>query len=142
MINGAGSRIQPFEENCRTLFADTPLVFQINKADISSDEDRAILRQTLTQLGLKSCVGIFDTVSGDHVPLLDVTKCPKCGSDDLDTSKKKGIATCLACGETISLQQLSKDGLIAKTLDVLLAGARGVHCRADVVVQAQGPARK
>ena len=42
MINGAGSRIQPFEEEiCRTLFADTPLIFLVNKADISSDEDRA-----------------------------------------------------------------------------------------------------
>ena len=68
-------------------------------------------------------MGIFDTVSGDHAPLLNVTKCPKCGSDDLDIRKKKGIATCLACGETISLQ-LSKDGLIAKTLDVLPALAR------------------
>ena len=69
-------------------------------------------------------MGIFDTVSGDRVPLLNVTKCPKCGSDDLDIRKKKRIATCLACGETISLQQLSKDGLIAKTLDVLPAVAR------------------
>ena len=75
-------------------------------------------------VGLKSCVGIFDTVSGDHAPLLNVTKCPKCGSDDLDIRKKKGNATCLACGKTISLQQLSKDGLIAKTLDVLPALAR------------------
>ena len=31
---------------------------------------------------------------------------------------------CSACGETISLQQLSKDGLITKTLDVLPAEAR------------------
>ena len=67
----AGSRVKPFEEEiCRTLFADTPLIFLVNKADTSSDEDRAILRQTLTQLGLKSCVGNFDTVSGDHAPLL------------------------------------------------------------------------
>ena len=55
MINGAGSRIQPFEEEiCRKLFADTPLIFLANKADTSSDEDRAILRHTLAQLGLKS----------------------------------------------------------------------------------------
>ena len=45
VINGAGSRIQPFEEEiCRTLFADTPIIFLINKADISTDEDRRILR--------------------------------------------------------------------------------------------------
>ena len=124
VINGAGSRIQPFEEEiCRTLFADIPLIFLINKADISSDEDRAILRQTLTQLNLKSCVGIFDTVSGDHAPLLNVTKCPKCGSDDLDIRKKKGIATCLACNETISLFT-STEGLIAKTLETLPVLAR------------------
>ena len=53
VINGAGSRVQPFEEEvCRTLFANIPLMFLVNKADISSDEDRAILRQTLVQLGL------------------------------------------------------------------------------------------
>ena len=57
MINGADSRVQPFEEEiCRTLLADTPLIFLINKADISSDEGRAILRQTLAQLGLNSSI--------------------------------------------------------------------------------------
>jgi GTP-binding protein EngB required for normal cell division len=124
VINGAGSRIQPFEEEiCRTLFANLPIIFLINKADISSDEDRAILRKTLIALNLPSCVGIFDTVSGNHAPLLNVTKCPKCGSDDLNIRKKKGIATCEACETTISLL-VTKDDVIAKTLETLPAVAR------------------
>lgn len=124
VINGAGSRIQPFEEELvKTLFSSVPLMFLINKADISSDEDRAILRQTLTAMNVPSCMGIFDTVSGAHDPLLNVTKCPKCGSDDINIRKKRGIATCENCLATISLL-VRKEDVVAKTLEILPAVAR------------------
>ena len=90
MINGVGSQVKPFgEEICRALFADTPLIFLVNKADISSDEERAILLQTLTQLGPKSCVGIFDTVSGDHEPLLNLIPSAPSAAATTSTSARR-----------------------------------------------------
>lgn len=115
VINSAGSRIMSFEEDIfRSLFSVLPIIFLMNKSDISSDEDRAILRANLEKMALPNCIGflncyfpflhtrIFETVSGHHFPMLNVTKCPSCGSDDLNIRKKQRVATCESCSKPVS----------------------------------------
>lgn len=51
IINSAHSRFEPFEETiCRDLFNKVPLLFILNKADISSPADRARLREIITDV--------------------------------------------------------------------------------------------
>lgn len=48
IINSAHSRFEPFEETiCRQLFNKVPLLFILNKADLSSKEDRDGLREII-----------------------------------------------------------------------------------------------
>lgn len=51
IINSAHSRFEPFEETiCRKLFNHVPVLFILNKADISSLSDRARLREIITDV--------------------------------------------------------------------------------------------
>lgn len=124
VINGPGSRIQPFEEEIwKSLFKDIPILFIINKGDIATDSDRAMIRETINGHNLVSCKGIFDMVSGTREPVLNVTNCAKCGSDDIEVRKRKRTATCAACGHTFSIQATNEE-LIKTTLKILPDKAR------------------
>ena len=119
VVNGASSRVQPYEEEiCKMLFNDIPVIFIINKGDISSDADRAVIRETLESFKLHNCRGIFDAVSGDRDPLLRIERCPACGSDDIEIRKSKQIVCCESCGKTSSMKVSRKD-IITATLDIL-----------------------
>lgn len=119
VVNGASSRVQPYEEEiCKMLFNEIPVIFIINKGDISSDADRAVIRETLESFKLHNCHGIFDAVSGDRVPLLKIERCPACGSDDIEIRKIKQIVCCESCGKTSSMKVSRKD-IITATLDIL-----------------------
>lgn len=119
VVNGASSRVQPYEEEiCKLLFDEIPVIFIINKGDISSDADRAIIRETLKSFKLRNCCGIFDAVSGDRDPLLKIERCPECGSDDIEIRKSKQIVCCESCGKTSSMKVSRKD-IITSTLNIL-----------------------
>lgn len=119
VVNGASSRVQPYEEEiCRLLFSDIPLIFIINKGDISSDADRATIRETLKSFKLQSCRGIFDAVSGDREPLLNIEHCPVCGSDDIEIRKSKRIVCCESCGKT-SPMTVSRNDIVTATFNIL-----------------------
>lgn len=121
VINGAGSRIQPFEvEVWNSLLKNVPILFIINKADISTEADRDMIRQNILtkcpERAGQNC--IFDAVSGSREPILNVTCCGSCGSDDIEVRRRKGTATCAACGTTFSI--FVENGVfITKTLDFL-----------------------
>ncbi|KAH3766767.1 GTP binding protein [Pelomyxa schiedti] len=134
VINSAGSRIHPFEEELwKTIFAPLPIMFLMNKSDISSDEDRQILRAAIERLSLPNSVGIFETVSGHHSQVLNVTKCPNCKSDDLNIRKKQRVATCESCHYQITLAVSSHIELITKTIDTLPLRSREAFIGAQIV---------
>jgi len=81
----------------------------LNKADISSDQDRQRIRKIINDLALPNCVGIFDTVACSSGACQGIAECPGCGSDDLVIRKKTATALCLNCDTTTSIKQ--KDGL-------------------------------
>ena len=58
IINSAGSRFQPFEGDvCKSLFNNLPIIFILNKADLSAKTDREQLRQSILALSLGNCIG-------------------------------------------------------------------------------------
>lgn len=96
IINCAHSRWEPFEERiCRELFNKAPLIFILNKADISSEEDRQRIRNIIKNMALPNCVGVFDTVAITSGSCQVIQECPECGSDDLVIRKKTATARCM-----------------------------------------------
>ncbi|KAH3745337.1 GTP binding protein [Pelomyxa schiedti] len=134
VINSAGSRIHPFEvELWKTTFAPLPIMFLINKSDISSDEDRKLLKSTIDKLNLPNSLGCFETVSGHHSPVLNLTLCPVCKSDDLNVRKKQKLATCESCHQEIPLTVWSHVDLISKTIEALPLRTREAFIGAQIV---------
>merc|ERR1711990_540968 len=82
IVNSAGARFQPFEETvCRTLYSGAPIMFMLNKADASTEEQRANLRSVIEGMNLPNLVGIYDTITrptGQATKLF--AECPDCGS--------------------------------------------------------------
>ncbi|KAH3743670.1 GTP binding protein [Pelomyxa schiedti] len=134
VINSAGSRIHPFEiQLWQTLFKNLPIMFMINKADISTDEDRSALKQTVENLNLPNSLGCFETVSGNHFPMLNLTICPHCGSDDLHIRKQQKLATCETCHQQTSLLVTSQHDIVAKTLHILPGLVRDAFIQAQII---------
>eukprot|EP01125_Pyxidicula_operculata_P020655 TRINITY_DN767_c0_g2_i1.p1 TRINITY_DN767_c0_g2~~TRINITY_DN767_c0_g2_i1.p1 ORF type:complete len:671 (-),score=177.37 TRINITY_DN767_c0_g2_i1:775-2787(-) len=110
IINSAHSRWEPFEARlCRELYKNTPLIFILNKSDISSSQDRQKIRQLIQDMKLPNCVGIFDTIARPLHALKSYDRCPICKSDDLVIINKTATLTCQDCKHTESLKQ--SDGL-------------------------------
>ena len=111
---------------CKELFHDLPIIFILNKADLSSDPDRAALRQTIEDLRLANKVAILDTVCTPSLASLNIPdECPSCGSDDLDVKRKKQRLTCEDCGYEATL--MAKTGLedvVSQTIEALPVLAR------------------
>lgn len=122
IVNSAHSRFEPFEEMlCRELFNRAPLMFLLNKADISTQDDRDRFRQRIESLKLPNCVGVYDTVARSSTSQLQTfEKCPNCGSDDIIIRKKKQVMLCEECDHQESLQvKNGLDAMISATCRVL-----------------------
>eukprot|EP01128_Nolandella_sp_AFSM9_P000600 TRINITY_DN1074_c0_g1_i2.p1 TRINITY_DN1074_c0_g1~~TRINITY_DN1074_c0_g1_i2.p1 ORF type:complete len:648 (+),score=116.23 TRINITY_DN1074_c0_g1_i2:68-1945(+) len=122
IVNSAHSRFEPFEEHlCRELFNRAPLMFLLNKADISTKDDRERFRAMINDLKLPNCVGVYDTVARKHSPqLLAIDRCPNCGNDDVLIRKKKMQMICPECDYSESLKQSNGlDDMISATVNVL-----------------------
>jgi GTP-binding protein EngB required for normal cell division len=127
IVNSAGSRFQPFEGTvCKSLFNKLPIIFILNKADLSATEDRESLRRSILDLKLGNCIGILDTVCTPSLSALKIPDvCPVCGSDDLDIKRKRKLMTCADCGHDEQLElQTGLEVLVARTVDALPALAR------------------
>uniref|UniRef100_A0A6B2L5C1 G domain-containing protein n=1 Tax=Arcella intermedia TaxID=1963864 RepID=A0A6B2L5C1_9EUKA len=110
IVNSAHSRWEPFEEViCRKLLNRAPLMFVLNKADISSPRDRKGMKKLIHDMRLPHCKGVFETIAQPTAKLKNFEVCPECGSDDLVVRTKLASMRCEACGHMESLQQV--DGL-------------------------------
>lgn len=127
IINSAGSRFQPFEgEVCKSLFNKLPIIFILNKADLSSTPDREGLRRSIMDLNLGNCIGIIDTICTPSLSALKIPDvCPTCGSDDVDIKRKRKIMECEDCSHVEQLTiETGLDVLVQRTMDALPALAR------------------
>lgn len=116
IVNSAHSRWEPFEERiCRELFNKAPLMFILNKADISSDEDRKRIRKVISNMDLPNCVGVFDTVAACSGVCQAIEECPRCGSDDLVIRKKTATAQCMNCDLSTCIQKTNGLADVIKT---------------------------
>lgn len=98
IVNCAHSRWEPFEERmCRELFSKAPLIFILNKADLSSEEDRQRIRTIIADMALPNCVGVFDTVAVSDGSCQTISACSNCGSDDIVIRKKTATIYCESC---------------------------------------------
>jgi GTP-binding protein EngB required for normal cell division len=137
ILNSASSRFEPFEQRiCRELFNRAPIMFLLNKADISTEEDRNNLRQLINDMNLPNCVGIFDVMASPVARYKHFKVCPnnKCNSDDLAIRKRTGIMECLECGHQEPI--ILDDGLsttIKATVKVLPAVVRDAFISAQTV---------
>ena len=104
IVNSAAARFQDFEEHiCRQLFVDIPIIFILNKADISTTEQRAALRQVIDKLQLSNCLGVYDCVTQKYTTRA-LNNCEECGSDDLIVYRKQKVGICEDCGHSTSTQ--------------------------------------
>lgn len=135
VINSAGCRIQPSEEKLwREVFNVAPLMFLLNKSDISSEEDRKTLRELIRGMELPNLVGIYDCKTQKYANASPPSICGNCGSDDLMIRAKKKMWKCGDCGEegtmvyTTGLEQV-----IGETIKVLPKVAREAFISAQTV---------
>eukprot|EP00019_Armaparvus_languidus_P004394 CAMPEP_0168592488 /NCGR_PEP_ID=MMETSP0420-20121227/7759_1 /TAXON_ID=498008 /ORGANISM="Pessonella sp." /LENGTH=714 /DNA_ID=CAMNT_0008628479 /DNA_START=60 /DNA_END=2204 /DNA_ORIENTATION=+ len=127
IINSAGSRFQPFEGDvCQKLFNKLPIIFILNKADLSSTQDRENLRKTIINLNLGNCIGIVDTICTPSVSALKIPDvCPACGSDDVDIKRKRRVMICEDCGHSEPLTvDTGLTVLVSRTMEALPVLAR------------------
>eukprot|EP01088_Endostelium_zonatum_P015014 TRINITY_DN3508_c0_g1_i1.p1 TRINITY_DN3508_c0_g1~~TRINITY_DN3508_c0_g1_i1.p1 ORF type:complete len:616 (-),score=177.29 TRINITY_DN3508_c0_g1_i1:71-1918(-) len=128
IINSAMARFQDFEKHiCTNLFNSAPIIFVLNKSDLSTESERLGIREAIQSMHIANCYGIFDTVSvaGSKQTIIDVDECPNCGSEDVVISKRKKLMKCESCGVTKSL--FRRNGLsdvIKATLGLLPVLAR------------------
>jgi GTPase Era involved in 16S rRNA processing len=122
VINSATGRWVNFEKKiCETLFHDIPIIFILNKADISTQNDRNILRECVKDMKLKNNVGIYDVISTDNnINIIDIVFCSCCGSDDILIRKKHFQMQCIDCDRVESLvMDNGREKLVFGTYDIL-----------------------
>lgn len=100
VVNGAAARFQDFEERiCRELFGRLPIIFILNKSDISSQEQRDSLRKVIEDMELPHCFGITETVTSKYEKPEPIKICPNCKtSDDLVIMNRTKKVLCQSCG--------------------------------------------
>jgi len=138
VVNSASARFQPFEEAvCRSLYGGAPIMFLLNKADLSTDQERQNLRHVIEGMSLKNCVGVFDTVSDkarSTVPLKRLDCCPQCGDDDLSVKRRLRVAKCNSCSTVTDLTQpCGLDEIVRATHKIIPKVATEAFISAQVV---------
>jgi len=104
-VDASRTRFQPFEARiCRELFNNVPLIFLLNKADLSSQKDLGILHDVITRLELRNCRGIFHVIGSEISKLKTIEVCPLCLCDDIVIRKKEARMTCMNCNYVESLR--------------------------------------
>lgn len=95
IVNAAHARFEPFEQElCKKLFWRAPIFFLLNKADLSSQDDRDNLRKVIEDMHLPNCCGILDIIADSSTKLKSCDACPKCNSDDIVVKRKSAVMVC------------------------------------------------
>jgi len=121
VINSAGARFQPFEERlCREVFSFFPIIFILNKKDISNDEDRQTLRRVIEDMHIENCLGIFETIGDSRKHTRAVERCSKCDSEEITIKPKKGVCICDSCNHITELTiESGLESVVKKTVEIL-----------------------
>jgi GTP-binding protein EngB required for normal cell division len=127
IINSAVSRIQPFEiEVCSQLFSKLPIIFIMNKADLSTPDERDSLRRSIMDIRVANCVAVLETACAPTRSTSELpSACSKCGSDDIEFKPKRKLVCCADCGHVEQLVlQTGLDVLVSTTMGALPELAR------------------
>mmetsp|Transcript_1579 Transcript_1579/g.5565 ORF Transcript_1579/g.5565 Transcript_1579/m.5565 type:complete len:563 (-) Transcript_1579:70-1758(-) len=126
VVNSAAARFQDFEERvCKELFPGTKIIFLLNKADISTKEQRDTMRQLILDMQLSQCIGIFETTSQRYAGIRSIDTCPSCGAQDLIIHRRTKYALCEECDHKEHLQcTTGLSDVIALTISTLPKIAR------------------
>eukprot|EP00002_Diphylleia_rotans_P031265 TRINITY_DN648_c0_g1_i1.p1 TRINITY_DN648_c0_g1~~TRINITY_DN648_c0_g1_i1.p1 ORF type:complete len:431 (+),score=110.20 TRINITY_DN648_c0_g1_i1:65-1357(+) len=123
VLNSANARFQPFERQlCKDILKDIPIIFIMNKADISTDESRRTIHRLIDEMELSNCLGVFETVADSKQTEItrQFDECPKCGSDNITIKARQKLCVCDNCGEKTSLvQKNGLDQVIRTTIQAL-----------------------
>ena len=102
IVNSAAARFQDFEQQiCTELFKNIPIIFILNKSDISTVAQRKALRHVIRDMELTNCIGIHNAITQKYVAAVP-SHCENCRSRDLLISQKLKRATCEDCGHQFS----------------------------------------
>lgn len=97
VVNSATARWEEFEKKiCKDLFNDIPIMFILNKTDISTKKQRYKLKKCIESMNLKNFSGIYEVVSVDY-NLKYPDFCSKCRSDDIIIQIKHKTLICVNC---------------------------------------------
>ncbi|KAL6054920.1 G domain-containing protein [Balamuthia mandrillaris] len=115
IVNSAMARFQDFEvEICKSLFQHVPIVFILNKADISTESERAALRKIIEDMNLDNCFGVIETIANPRVTSNNnFDKCPECESEEIVIRRKTKMLECESCGHSLSV---ANDNGLAKVI--------------------------
>ncbi|ELP90617.1 hypothetical protein EIN_021460 [Entamoeba invadens IP1] len=117
VLNSVSGRLQPFEEEiCNTILMDVPVCFVLNKSDLSTEESRMQLNESITKLHSKLCLGVFETVSATRNALVKIDKCTKCHADELVLYNKTKTIQCCKCMNVMNAGS-QDESLVKKTLE-------------------------
>merc|ERR1712137_92998 len=136
VVNAAGARFQDFEERiCRELFGRLPIIFILNKCDISTPEQLESLRVILEGLKLPNCVGIVQAVTVKFNKPLPPVACGNCKNvEDLVIINRSKIGICEACcQQTPFASPFGLDPVLQLTFDTLPAIAKEAFVAAQRV---------
>jgi len=119
VINCAGGRLLPFEvELVSQVFAPTPVLFLLNKADIAAPDQIYQLEQLIASHALENCHGVFRIVADRQN--LTQNWCTLCHSDDVTFRKKTNQLYCEECEHECTMSRhLNLDRVIACTTHLL-----------------------
>eukprot|EP00002_Diphylleia_rotans_P016111 TRINITY_DN3130_c0_g1_i5.p1 TRINITY_DN3130_c0_g1~~TRINITY_DN3130_c0_g1_i5.p1 ORF type:complete len:377 (+),score=75.40 TRINITY_DN3130_c0_g1_i5:408-1538(+) len=126
VINSASARFQPFEiDLCRQVYKNIPIVFILNKADISPKDARDSIRKCILDFNFPNTSGIFDvTADKSRLTMSANTVCPACGSPDINIRKKDGFLTCDACPYKGHIQvRTGLEDVVMRTCELLSENA-------------------
>lgn len=104
VVNSAAARFQDFEERvCKELFPGVKIIFLLNKADISTKEQRDTMRQLILDMDLEQCIGIYETTTQRYAGIRSIDECPSCGAADLIIHRRTKCAVCEECDHKVSI---------------------------------------
>mmetsp|Transcript_409 Transcript_409/g.750 ORF Transcript_409/g.750 Transcript_409/m.750 type:complete len:487 (+) Transcript_409:56-1516(+) len=124
VVNSSRGRIEEYElKLVREEFKNTPVIFLLNKADVSEAKQILALKKVVEEAALEN-------VHGVHVCIADRENftqlwCPICYSDDIFYDEEEQIIECCSCANETKLNKShGLEKLIEHTCDLLPEFAR------------------
>ena len=119
VINCASGRFEPFEVKLvREIFAPTPVIFILNKADVASAEQLNQLEALINSQNLENSKGVFRTVADRQN--YSQNWCPHCHGDDVMSRKKTNQLMCATCNHVEVMTPRLNLGVVVNRTTYLL----------------------